>query len=156
MTSAPPIPAHLQTLGTGAVRAALGAVAAVRTLLGVPGAHVKYLTGVVVTSQLAALDVVAGAVVGALGVDAVVLTRPVTVVTPTLVTVHTLLTILAQLPALGTLAHEGAGLVDAVLVAASIVLQTLVNVLALAISAQLKALVTSLGLRPLCRLCPVL
>ena len=151
-----PVLAQLQTLGAGAVGPALGAVAAVGALLGVAGAHVEDLAGVVVTGQLAALDVVAGAVVGALGVDTRVLTRPVPIVAPALVTVHTLLAVLTQLPAPGTLAHEGAGLVDAVLVAATVVLQTLVNVLALALSAQLKALVTGLGLRPLCRLLPVL
>ena len=151
MTSSPVL-AQLEALGTGAVGPALGAVAAVGTLLGVAGAHVEYLTGVAVIGQLAALDVVAGAVVGALCVDALVLTRPVTVVTPALVTVHTLLTILAQLPAPGTLAHEGAGLVDAVLVTSSIVLQTLVNVITLASGGHLKTLITRQGLRPLCRL----
>ena len=61
MTSPPPIPAHLQTLGTGAVRAALGAVAAVRAAARL--AHVAQLAAVPVAPQLRARQRVAAAVV---------------------------------------------------------------------------------------------
>ena len=61
VTSPPPIPAHLQTLGTGAVRAALGAVAAVRAAARL--AHVAQLAAVPVAPQLRARQRVAAAVV---------------------------------------------------------------------------------------------